>query len=72
MILKEPTITLQIEGCIDEYTILRVTSKCVVLCYKGQPVYMNHANFNFMLIHEEVNWRVAENNKEGKTFYFLV
>lgn len=70
--MKQPEITLQINGFLEDCPILRVTSKCIMLQYKDKTVCMSHANFNFMLLHSEVDWQLAESEHNDNNIYFLV
>lgn len=70
--ITDPIITLQIEGNVEACTILQITPDTVALSYKDKIVYMSHTNFNFMLLHGEIDWRLGECEKDGKTVYFLV
>lgn len=72
-LVNDPKIELQIEGSLEECTILRIGSKTVVLQYKDKTVFMTHSDFNFYLLHAEVDWHVSENyDKTGNTIYFLI
>lgn len=71
-VAKDPVITLQVNGFLEDCDILRITPKTVMLQYKDKVVYMSHQNFNFMLLHPEIDWKLTESNKDGNTLYFLV
>lgn len=65
-------ISIQIDGYVEECPIIKVTPKSVMLNYKDKTVCISHTNFNFMLLHGEIDWHLTVSEYNGNNIYFLI